>query len=245
MTGRRALVTGAGSGIGEACAECLSQSGAKVWVNDIDANSASRVAEKIGGSPIAGDVADPGDWLQPVVEGGPLHVLVHNAGYDLNTPIGSTRRQDFERLFGVMVTGPFEMTQRLLPCLSAAGEACVIYVASVHATCTTREMSAYAAAKGALVSMVKSAAQDLGKYGIRCLSVSPGYVETPLLESWYQTTPNPAAARRRAHDLHPLGRVGKPSDIGAFVTFLASSQAEFINGANLIIDGGLTAMQVE
>lgn len=243
LSGKAALVTGAGSGIGAACARALTEAGAFVWVNDLTPEQANPVAAEVDGSPLAGDVAEPGDWLSPVL-GGPLHILVHNAGYDLATRVGQTNRQDFDRILRVMVTGPFDMTQHLLPALKNAKGACVIHIASIHATCTTDEMSAYAGAKGALVSMVKSMCQDLGPHSIRVLALSPGYVETPLMDAWVETTPDPAATRSHANDLHPLGRIGRPEDIAAFVTFLASPLAEFVNGVNLIIDGGLTARQV-
>jgi len=239
--GKTALVTGAGSGIGAACAHKFAQCGAYVFVNDIDPVRAESVAKEIGGTALAGDVASPGAWLDPVLERGELHALVHNAGYDLATRMGSTEMAAFDRLHRIQISGPFEMTQLLLPVLRAANGAIVIFVASVHGIATEPETSAYAAAKGALIAMVRSLCQDLGPDRIRALTVSPGYVDTPLLDLWMGSTPDPAATRAHAESLHPLGRMGQPEEIASLIAFLASPYAEFINGTNIVIDGGLTA----
>jgi NAD(P)-dependent dehydrogenase (short-subunit alcohol dehydrogenase family) len=219
----------------------LASAGAFVWVNDIDEASAVRVAKEIGGEPLPGDVAKPGPWLDPVLDRGALHGLVHNAGYDLSTLMGSTDMAEFERLVAIQVTGPYDMTQRLFPVLKEMHGACVVFIASVHATATAGDMGGYAACKGALVSMVRGLAYDMGRYGIRSVAVSPGYVDTPQMDQWVESSPNPAATRARANSLHPLGRIGTPEDVASLVTFLVSPLAEFINGANFIIDGGLTA----
>jgi NAD(P)-dependent dehydrogenase (short-subunit alcohol dehydrogenase family) len=238
---KNVLVTGAGSGIGRACAKTFAECGAHVFVNDINAGAATEVADEIGGTALPGDVAEPGPWLQPLLDVGTLHTLVHNAGYDFVSRIGSTDIADFKRLHQVMVTGPFEMTQMLLPCLRKAKGACIVFVASVHGLATTKEMSAYASAKGAQISMVRSICQDLGKDKIRAVSVAPGYVDTPLMDAWINSTPSPEKTREHAESLHPMGRIGKPEEIAALVAFLASSHVEFINGSNVVIDGGLTA----
>src|SRR5262249_37291619 len=142
--------------------------------------------------PLAGDVAEPGDWLSPILANGDLHGIVHNAGYDLQTPVGETDRAVYDRLLRVMVTGPFEMTQRLFTAMSPGGA--VIFIASVHASLTEPGMSAYASAKGALVSLVRAMAQDLGPRGLRALTISPGYIDTPLLNVWFEAEDDPAAA---------------------------------------------------
>lgn len=241
LNGKTALVTGAGSGIGAACAKALAEAGAFTWVNDIDAEKASNVAQAIGGRALAGDVAQPGDWLDPVVDRGALHVLVHNAGYDLTTEVGKTDRPVFDRLLGVQLAGPFEMTQRLLEPLKRADGAVVIFISSVHAVATNAGMSAYAASKGGQVAMVHSLAQDLGEFKIRALAVSPGFIQTPLMDDWVNGSADPAATRSFAEKLHPMGRIGTPEDVASLVAFLASPLAEFINGTNVVVDGALCA----
>lgn len=239
-SGKTSLVTGAGSGIGAACARALADSGSFVWVNDIDPHKAAKVADEIGGLPLSGDVAEPGPWLQPAIDRGELHTLVHNAGYDVATEVGKTDRDAFDRLLKVQLSGPFEMTQRLLVSLKNAQGATIIHIASVHARATNPEMSAYAAAKGGLVAMINSMAQDLGKFRIRVLTVSPGFIDTVLIDQWADATPDPEGTRQFANSLHPLGRIGRPEDVGSLVSFLASPYAEFINATNVVIDGGLS-----
>lgn len=241
LGGKAALVTGAGSGIGAGCARSLAEAGALVWVNDLDPNKAEAVAAEIGGKALPGDVAEPSDWLQPVIEGGALHALVHNAGYDLITRVGATDRAAIDRLLGVQISGPFEITQRLLGSLRQANGAAVVHIASVQAHASNPDASGYAAAKGGLVSMVRSMAQDLGPDRIRVLTVSPGFIDTYLFDAYLESTEDPDATKAFAYGLHPLGRIGTPKDVGDLVTFLVSPYAEFINAANLVIDGGLTA----
>jgi meso-butanediol dehydrogenase/(S,S)-butanediol dehydrogenase/diacetyl reductase len=241
LSGKTALVTGAGTGIGESCARCLSECGAFVWVNDLEADRAHQVAKDIKGQALIGDVAQDGPWLQPVLDHGQLHVLVHNAGYDLPSPISDLDPAEFNRLIAVQVTGPTQITRQLLPALKAAQGAAIIHIASVHALVTEPAMSAYAACKGALVSMVRGMAQDLGPDQIRVLAVSPGYIQTALLEQWIESRPAPETTRAASHALHPLGRMGTPQDIGNLVAFLASPLAEFMTGTNVVIDGALSA----
>ncbi|HEY3779609.1 MAG TPA: SDR family oxidoreductase [Fimbriimonadaceae bacterium] len=238
---KHVLVTGAGSGIGRACALKFAECGAHVFVNDVNAVKAKEVAGEVDGTALPGDVANPGDWLKPVLDVGVLHMVVHNAGYDLLTPMGSTDMAEFTRLHQVMVSGPYEMTQMLLPCLQKANGACVVFMASVHGLCTERHMSAYASAKGAQIAMVRALCLDMGEDKIRAVSIAPGYIDTPLIAAWVDSTPDPAATRAHAASLHPMGRIGRPDEVAGLVAFLASSHAEFINGANVVIDGGLIA----
>lgn len=241
LSGKSFLVTGAGSGIGAACSRALASAGAFVWVNDLNASAAAELASEISGSAVAGDVSNSRAWVEPIVNSGVLQGIVHNAGYDLSTPVGKTNVDDFERAVRVMVTGPFDLTQALLPALRAAHGSAIVFISSVHSLTTESNTSAYAGAKGAINAMVRSMCQDLGGDEIRVVAVSPGYIDTPLLRSWLESTPDPAETRRHSESLHPLGRIGMPEDIAALVTFLLSPLAGFINGTNVVIDGGLTA----
>ncbi len=247
LTNQHFLVTGAGSGIGAACSRFLAAAGAFVWVNDLRRAAAEETVDAIkgaggGAQAIEGDVSEPSLWLEPILESGVLHGIVHCAGFDVASAMGDADMHAFDQALAAMVTGPFELSQRLLPNLTEARGACLVFIASVHALATEPGVSAYAAAKGALVSMVRSIAQDLGPRRIRAVAVSPGYVDTPLLDKSFTSMPDPQAARARANELHPLGRIGRPEDIAGLVRFLLSAEAEFINGSNVVIDGGLIAM---
>jgi NAD(P)-dependent dehydrogenase (short-subunit alcohol dehydrogenase family) len=111
----------------------------------------------------------------------------------------------------------------------------------VHAVSTIGNIAAYAAAKGGVVSLTRSICQELGPLGIRVNTISPGFVDTPLMDRWLASEPDAAATMARVNGLHPAGRIGTPREIGAFVVFLASEFGGFFAGAHLVQDGGLTA----
>jgi NAD(P)-dependent dehydrogenase (short-subunit alcohol dehydrogenase family) len=169
-----------------------------------------------------------------------LHVLVNNAGVNLFKGMQETTATEWNAIFAVDSTGVYLVTRAALPLLTTAQGASVINIASVHATLTVANMTAYAAAKGAVLAMGRSLAQELGPLGIRVNTISPGFMDTPLLQSWLQAQPDPVAAMARVNSYHPLGRIGTPEDIGRLATFLASDLAGFMTGANLVLDGGLT-----
>lgn len=249
LDGRVALVTGAGEGIGRACALALAASGAQVFVNDKNDLTGEDTAETIrsaGGHAhfITADVSDSHAVTTMFQRVGlrtrALHILVNNAGVNLFKGIQETTLQEWESIFKVDSMGVYLVTKQALPLLKAAGASSVINIASVHAQLTVPYMTAYAAAKGAVLAMGRSLAQELGPFGIRVNTISPGFMQTPLLDSWLATEADPAATMERINGYHPLGRIGRPEDIGNLVTFLVGDESSFITGANLVIDGGLT-----
>lgn len=245
-----ALVTGAGEGIGRGCALALAAAGADVIVNDINPIAGQATAadiQRMGRRSLfaQADVADA-DAVQTMVETAQrefaaVHVLVNNAGFNLFKSLEQTTQEEWDRVMSVDVRGIYHVTRTLLPLLKAAGSASVVNIASVHAQATVPNMTAYAAAKGGVVSMARTLAQDLGRYGIRVNSISPGFIYTPLLERWLNSEPDRQASMQRVLNFHPLGRIGTPEDIGNLVVFLASDYAGFISGTNITIDGALTA----
>lgn len=245
-----ALVTGAGEGIGYGCALALAEAGADVVVNDINPSTGQAAAEqirKMGRRSVfaQADVSDAGavQAMFEIVqrEFGVLHVLLNNAGFNLFKNLEQTSLEEWERVMSVDLRGIYLVTRTMLPLLKAASGASVMNIASVHAQATVADITAYAAAKGGVVSIARSLAQDLGRYGIRVNTISPGFVRTPLLDRWLNSEPDPHASMERVLSFHPLRRIGTPQDIGNLVVFLASDYASFITGANITIDGGLTA----
>lgn len=260
LKGRLALVTGAASGIGCGVAEVLANNGATVVVVDVNDNDGSLTAQSIidrGGKAmfIHGDVASEASMTKvieriaadPVGAKG-LHILVNNAGVELFKGIQDTSFDDWDRITSVDLKGIFVCTKVALPMLKKASGvpsgnlpgATVVNIASVHAHATLGNLTAYAAAKGGVVSMTRSLSQELGPMGIRVNSISPGFVDTPMVRRWLNSQPNPVAELERVHKLHAVPRIGKPEDIGNMVVFLASDFATYIVGANITIDGGLT-----
>jgi NAD(P)-dependent dehydrogenase (short-subunit alcohol dehydrogenase family) len=244
-----ALVTGAGEGIGAGCALVLAEAGADVVINDINPETgeatAAAVREKGRRSLfVSADVSDATavqSMLNRVrTQFGALHVLVNNAGCNLHKGIADTTPEEWDRVLGVDLKGIYLVTRAALPLLKAAGGASVINIASVHATMTIADITAYAAAKGGVVSMTRGLAQELGPFGIRVNAISPGFTRTPMVERWLASTPDPQAAMERVNSYHPLGRIGTPQDIANMVAFLSSDLAANITGANITIDGGLT-----
>jgi NAD(P)-dependent dehydrogenase (short-subunit alcohol dehydrogenase family) len=250
LAGRVALVTGAGAGIGRGCALALAEAGADVIVNDVHPDAGQETAQQVRAKGrrslfVQADVADV-----PAVEAmlaavrkefDALHVLVNNAGVNLFKGIADTAPEEWDRVLGVDLKAIYLVTRTCLPLLKNARSAAVLNIASVHAQMTIAGIAAYAAAKGGVVSMTRSLAQELGPFGIRVNAISPGFIRTPMLESWLASTPDPKEAMDRVNGFHPLGRIGTPDDIGSLVAFLASDRAGFITGANLLVDGGLTA----
>jgi NAD(P)-dependent dehydrogenase (short-subunit alcohol dehydrogenase family) len=249
LDGRVALVTGAGEGIGRGCAMALAAAGATVFVNDknpVTGEDTVATIHKSGGEAhfLAADVSQETEvaamFAAVAQRVSALDILVNNAGFNLFKGIQETSLAEWNSVFSVDAAGIYLVTKQALPLLKAAGSSSVINIASVHASLTVPNMTAYAAAKGAVLAMGRSLAQELGPFGIRVNTVSPGFMDTPLLGRWLATEADPAASMQRINGYHPLGRIGRPEDIGNLVIFLAGDVSSFITGANILIDGGLT-----
>jgi len=243
------LITGSSMGIGLGCAEVLGACGATVLINSRRDGPGEATAAKLRESGIAadylrGDVASSDDIRQLATTIGERHgkldVLVNNAGVNLFKGLEGSTMEDFDRVINVDFRGLFEMSKMMLPLLKKAPSASIINISSVHADLTIPEITAYAGAKGAVVSMTRCMAQELGPFGIRVNTISPGFTETPMLDDWLASTPDPQATMDRVNNLHPLRRISSGQDIGNAVAFLASPLARAITGINLVVDCGLT-----
>src|SRR5437764_7792320 len=240
-----AIVTGAGSGIGEATARLLAREGASVVVADINGTEAERVAAELGSAvAIEFDVSDEASVVRMVetaVESfGGLDVL-HNNATDSSTnavdaDIVTLDMAIFDRLVAVNLKGQFMGCKHAIPHMLLRGGGSIVNTASIEGFVGRGLRAAYGASKAGVVLLAKAVASQYGARGIRCNAVAPGLVLTPALEHHY-TTPERLAASLA---LYPMPRLCAPQDVANAVLFLASDEAAYINGTTLMVDGGAT-----
>ena len=244
LSGRTALVTGAASGIGRACAQALAAAGAQVHVVDRAAEAAKRVAEEIGGTAWVVDLADPGavDTLPDDAD-----IVVNNAGLQHLAPVQDFPPERFALIQKVMVEAPFLIIRRTLPRMYARGWGRIVNISSVHGLRASPFKCAYVTAKHGLEGLSKVVALEGAPYGVTSNCVSPGYVRTPLVE-------DQIAEQALAHDIPAedvveqvmldrtaIKRLIEPAEVAAAVLWLCTADAGYITGTSLPLDGGWTA----
>ncbi|MER5738480.1 MULTISPECIES: 3-hydroxybutyrate dehydrogenase [unclassified Streptomyces] len=244
LSGRTALVTGGGSGIGRACVLALARAGALVHVVDRDADAAKAVAETAGGRAHVADLADPDaiDLLPTEAD-----ILVNNAGLQHVAPLTEFPPDRFELLQKVMVTAPFLLMRRTLPHMYARGWGRIVNVSSVHGLRASAYKSAYVAAKHALEGLSKVAAIEGAPHGVTSNCVNPGYVRTPLVEG--QVRDQAAAHGISEGDVltnvmlarSPVKRLLEAEEVAAAVLWLCGPHSGYLTGTSLPLDGGWTA----
>lgn len=246
--GKVALVTGGGSGLGEAIGKRLGREGASVVLSDINLASAERVAREIsdaGGlaSAFRQDTSIP-EEAEAVVRHaidmyGALHYAVNNAGIGgAPAPAGETDIDEWNRVIDINLNGVLYGMRYQIPAMldAGAGECAIVNMASIHGAVAAIGNGAYTAAKHGVVGLTRNAAAEYGPQGLRINCVGPGYIDTPLLADL------PAETRKQLVARHPLGRLGRAEEIAPLVCFLLSSDASFITGGYYLIDGGYTTV---
>ncbi|ATQ41563.1 glucose 1-dehydrogenase [Caulobacter mirabilis] len=259
VAGKVALVTGAASGIGLACAQRLAAEGASVVLTDIQDAKGETAAREIGGASVylRHDVTDENAWIAVVAKArelfGRLDVLVNNAGIGVGGPVTEITLETWRRQQAINVEGVFLGVKHSLPLMREGGGGSIINMSSVAGLMGAANMTSYCATKGAVRLFTKAAAMECAQArdGVRVNSVHPGIIETPIWDTISDTLAGGGssnAAPTRAMDLDdmtavatPLGHKGWPADIAEGVLFLASDESRYMTGAELVIDGGMTA----
>ena len=255
LEGRVALVTGGARGLGAAAARALAGEGAKVVVSDI--GDGAEAASAVGGTYIKHDVTSEADWVATIdftkTTFGGLDILVNNAGIFWVRPISMTTLEAFRQMQQVNVEGVFLGLKHGIPAIAERaqkwdGGGSIVNISSVAGLVGSSNTLAYNASKGAVRLMTKGAAIECAelKLKVRVNSVHPGIIDTPMMDGAVNflskaAGTDVAAEKARMAKRHPLGRVGRDTDVANAVLFLASDAAAFMTGSEVVVDGGMTA----
>jgi NAD(P)-dependent dehydrogenase (short-subunit alcohol dehydrogenase family) len=247
LSGKTALVTGAGSGIGAAIAEMMASVGAYVFATDRDITTAQATADRIVKTgnrceAMTLDVSDEAACARAVeavtASRGALDILVNNAGIGHVGTMMTTSGADLDRLYQVNVRGMFNVSKAFLGGMIERKRGAIVNMASVAGVVGIKDRLAYATTKFAVVGLTKCMALDHATDGVRVNCICPGRVETPFVAARLKEYPDPERAYREMSATQAMGRMGTPEEIAAAAVYLASEEASFVTGSALMIDGG-------
>ena len=249
LEGKTALVTGAASGIGLQTSIRLAEEGALVMMTDINHEEGLQQAEKLGANAtfLKLDITEEEEWIsvldETVKRFGRLDILVNSAGMVLIADVEQITLEDWRKVHAVNLDGTFLGCKHGVRVMKEFGAGSIINLSSVSGMIGGFNLAAYNSSKGAVRMLTKSVALHCARagYGIRCNSIHPTFIETPMLESMIRNSPDPEKARQTLVRQVPLRRIGKPDDVANMIVYLASDESTFVTGTEMVIDGGVIA----
>jgi NAD(P)-dependent dehydrogenase (short-subunit alcohol dehydrogenase family) len=250
LEGKVAVVSGGASGLGREVVLGMAREGASIVIFDQNAEGARQVVEEVtvgGGAATAyrGDVTVEEDVRGAIElardEFGGFHIIHNNAGVQLEKPLHETSVEDWDWVNNVNLKGVFLGCREAVRAMRGNGGGSIVNTASILAHTGDPFLPAYTATKTGVLGLTRAIAVDYAKDGIRANCVSPGDMETPMIEKYFAATPDPVAARAEMEGSYPSGRIAHPREVAQAVIFLASDAASFISGTYILVDGGLTA----
>jgi 2-keto-3-deoxy-L-fuconate dehydrogenase len=253
LSGKVAVITGAGSGIGQAIAELFARQGARTYVLDVDVDGGSRVAANIARSGGSGtflrcDVSSAPDVTKSFdalfEQAGRLDILVNNAGVAHIGSVETTTEADLDRVYSINVKGVYHCLRAGIDKLKQSGGGAIVNMASIASFVGLADRFAYSMSKGAVLSMTLSVAADYLKHSIRCNCICPARVHTPFVDGFLARN-YPGREREMFDKLsqaQPIGRMGKPEEVAALALYLCSDEAAFATGGVYPLDGGATSI---
>ena len=239
LKGRIAAVTGGTGGIGTAICRRLAREGATVIALDLGGEAAE------GAEFAALDVTDE-DAVREVFAGidrdhGRLDILVNAAGIEIEKTVEDTSLEEWNRIFAINVTGTFLASKHALPLMRRAGAGSIVNFGSYDGFIADPGLAAYCATKGAVHALTRAMACDHGPENIRVNAICPGYIDTPMLQSFFGDSGDVETLEQAIRDVHPMRRYGTPDDVAGLVNWLAGDEARYASGQLWVLDGGLTA----
>jgi len=249
LEGKTALVTGAASGIGLQTSIRLAEEGARVMMTDINLEEGLQQAEKLDTNAtfLKLDITEEEEWIsvldETVKRFDRLDILVNSAGMVLIADVEQITLEDWRKVHAVNLDGTFLGCKHGVRVMKEFGAGSIINLSSVSGMIGGFNLAAYNSSKGAVRMLTKSVALHCARagYGIRCNSIHPTFIETPMLESMIRDSPDPEKARQTLVRQVPLRRIGKPDDVANMIVYLASDESTFVTGTEMVIDGGVIA----
>ena len=252
LSNKRILVTGAAQGIGLAIAKACVAEGASLLLIDVDGERLAREAEALrtGGAKVCHQAVDIVDAAQVASavrlagdELGPLNALINNAGVNVFAEPLATSEAEWQRCFDINLKGAWNCCKAVLPGLIEQGGGAILNIASTHAFTIIPHTFPYPLAKHALLGMTRSLGLEYAAKGVRVNALAPGYVATQKVIDYWNSFPDPEAAKAETMRLHPGGRIASPEEIALAAVFMISDECPFMNATCLTIDGGLSVQQ--